>query len=95
MRFRVDRDVLADAVTWTARSNSARERSYYVARGAAIPADSVTKEAVTAKTTAVQSATIEPTVWFPELNFEDEMELFEEVKYSDIYGTALTLLWIP
>lgn len=82
-------------VTWTARSKSAKERYYYVAKGAPIPPDSVTRETVTIKTTETRSASIEPTAWFPELNFEEETELFEEAKYSDVYGTALTLLWIP
>lgn len=82
-------------VTWTARSSSAKERCYYVAKGSPVPVDSVTREAVTARTTTAQSASIEPSVWFPELSFEEETELFEEAKFSVLYGTALTLLWIP
>jgi hypothetical protein len=59
-----------------------------------VPSHSLTAEVIEEKATDCRSDKIAPTTWFPEFNFDEEAELFEEVKYSDVYDTALTLLWI-
>jgi hypothetical protein len=82
-------------VTWIARSKAAIDSYYFVKPGDDLPMNCHTTEVVRSKSTTATSEVLEPQIWFPELNFDDEVELFEHVKYSDTYDTALTLLWIP
>lgn len=84
-------------VNWTARSKQAGY--YFLYPGTAIPWNSLTAEFVPkAKAEELGLSAVErlePNIWFPNLNFERDAELFEEVRYSMEYDTALTLLWIP
>ena len=80
-------------INWTARSKSAGY--YFVQWGSMVPEHSLTAETVAAGRIESPAEKIEPATWFPELNFSEDSELFEEVRYSVDYDTALTLLWLP
>jgi hypothetical protein len=72
---------------------------YFPYPGTNIPENSLTADFVPkAKAKGLTQSrveTLEPSVWFPDLNFDQDAELFEEIRYSINYDTALTLLWIP
>lgn len=84
-------------INWIARSKHAEY--YFLYPGTVVPWNSLTAEFVLqAKAEQLTQSTVEilePSVWFPNLNFDHDAELFEEVRYSVEYDTALTLLWIP
>lgn len=84
-------------VNWTARSKHAGY--YFLYPGSTLPENSLTADFVPkAKAEGLTQSTVErlePSVWFPDLNFDQDAELFEEIRYSIDYDTALTLLWIP
>jgi hypothetical protein len=80
-------------VNWCVRSASAR--SVFIAPGSPVPQHSVTEECVVRGTTASEPELVDPATWFPDLQVSDEFELFEQVRYSPAYDTALTMLWLP
>ncbi len=80
-------------VSWIARSDFAKY--YFVRPGTMVPEDTVTADVIKAKATDCRAEKLSPSSWFPELEFDRDAELFEEVKYSPAYDGALTLLWIP
>ena len=80
-------------VSWIARSDFAKY--YFVRLGTMVPEDTVTADVIKAKATDCRAEKLSPSSWFPELEFDRDAELFEEVKYSPAYDGALTLLWIP
>ena len=81
-------------INWTARSKTA---GYcFLQRGSIVPEHSLTAETVGAGRIESPVENVDdPAMWFPDLNFSDESEVFEEVRYSPDYDTALTLLWLP
>lgn len=80
-------------INWTARSKTAGY--YFLYPGSSIPEHSLTTETIASGRSESPSEKIEPTTWFPDLDFSEESELFEDVRYSAEYDTALTLLWLP
>jgi hypothetical protein len=82
-------------VVWTALSNSAKAKFYFLKGGFPLPTHSLSGEVVASRVGGQRADTISPSTWFPNHHFEGEAELFEEVRYSAEYDGALTLLWIP
>lgn len=80
-------------VNWTARSKSAGY--YFVTPGSMVPQHSLTAETVAAGLSESPVDALDPLTWFPDLNLSEDSELFEAVRYSAGYDTALTLLWLP
>ncbi|MFA5263917.1 MAG: ImmA/IrrE family metallo-endopeptidase [Opitutaceae bacterium] len=80
-------------VDWIARSKSAGY--YFVQPGNMVPQYSLTAEAVAAsRSESPMEKMDDPHIWFPDLNFSEDSELFESVRYSTELDNALTLLWI-
>ena len=82
-----------DRVNWVVRSKSAGR--YFVPCGSEIPRYSLTAETVAKGIAQSKIEDIDADIWFPDLEVSDDFELFEEVRYSSNYKTALTLLWMP
>lgn len=82
-------------IAWCAQSKAAKAKYYFLKWGVPLPTHSLTAEVIAAEITETRSDTIAPTTWFPNHHFDREAELFEEVRYSPSYDSALTLLWIP
>lgn len=71
-----------------------RAKYLHVARGSTVPAHSLTQECL-AHGKSAGPESIEPSTWFPNLQFGRDSELFEDVRYSGTYRWTLTLLWVP
>lgn len=83
------------SVDWIARSKPAIDKYLFVKPGSSLPNDSLTAEVFSTKPQEPRSAAVDPLIWFPDSHFDDDAELFEHSKYSEIYESALTLLWLP
>ena len=79
-------------VQWSLKSSSAKP--LFVERKVALPANSLTAECLESGKTAGPEK-IDPATWFPNWEWSDDSELFEDVRVSSEYEWALTLLWVP
>jgi hypothetical protein len=80
-------------VSWIQMST--RGRGFFIQPGTPVPQHSVTFELVSKKEASSKVESVEPETWFPARQFSDDFELFEEVRYSEEFNSALTLLWLP
>lgn len=60
-----------------------------------MPIGSMTRQAFDHQASATPGKPVKPSVWFPNLEFGRNAELFEEVRYFRNLGMTLTLLWLP
>jgi len=79
-----------EVVSWCRTSDSARR--YFVPRGTRLDQDTRAWLATLEDTESM--ATIEPSVWFPELKDLHRLELFEGSRHIESFGTVITLISI-
>ncbi len=79
-------------IAWSIPSKTAR--SLWIDRSN-IPSESLTQHAFTIQDSINKNASIAPSIWFPNIDFRSEEELFEQVVYAKSLNMTLTLLWIP
>ena len=68
---------------------------YFIPYSSEISPYSLTAETVAKESSQSAIEKMDSEIWFPDLQVSDDFELFEEVRYSSTYKTALTLLWMP
>lgn len=79
-------------IQWSIKSRSAQQ--VFIGRGGAVPDDSLTQRCAAGKATK-GLVEADPEGWLAGTRFAKVDELYEDVRVSQTYGWALTLLWIP
>lgn len=67
----------------------------FIERGAPLPDYCITRECLAKGTSAKAPESIDAATWFPNWHFQDDSEVFEDVRISTNYGWAMTMLWVP
>jgi Zn-dependent peptidase ImmA (M78 family) len=79
-------------IHWSLKSP--RAKSLFLERAVSVPANSLTRECIDQGENA-GAGQVEPDAWFPDWHFDDDSEVFEDVRISTTYGWAMTILWVP
>ncbi len=80
-------------IEWALKSDAAKP--LFFEKGALIPDHSLTRECLVKGASAKAPESVEPATWFPNWSFDDDSEVFEDVRISTTYGWAMTMLWVP
>lgn len=80
-------------VQWTVKSS--RAKAVYIPYGSDIPIHSLTRECLEKQKTPSEPEAVDLNTWLPTWRVDEDSELFEDVRISQKYGWAITLLWIP
>ena len=80
-------------VQWSVKSM--RAKTVFIANGSGIPEHSLTRECLEKNKSPLGPEEIDLNTWLPTWNVGKDTELFEDVRISQKYGWAITLLWIP
>lgn len=83
----------AGKVQWSVKSP--RAKAVYIANGSDVPEHSLTLEVLTEMKNPTEPEEVGLSTWLPSWRAGRDAELFEDVRISQRYGWAITLLWIP
>lgn len=80
-------------VEWSLKSPAAKP--LFIERDVPLPDYCLTRECLANGASSKAPESIEPEIWFPNWRFDDDSEVFEDVRISTTYGWAMTMLWVP